>query len=130
MIRRPPRSTRTDTLFPYTTLFRSPCEKVRRPRLALPDVRVATHDGYRRLIEQTQDGEPITTAVAHPCSAAALAAAVDAAQARLIAPILVGPEKRIRAAAEEAGKDISGYRLVPADHSHEDRKSTRLNSRH
>src|SRR3546814_19707169 len=25
MIRRPPRSTRTDTLFPYTTLFRSEC---------------------------------------------------------------------------------------------------------
>src|SRR3546814_2790286 len=25
MIRRPPRPTRTDTLFPYTTLFRSPC---------------------------------------------------------------------------------------------------------
>src|SRR6056297_3844055 len=30
MIRRPPRSTRTDTLFPYTTLFRS--RPVRRPR--------------------------------------------------------------------------------------------------
>src|SRR3546814_20778550 len=29
MIRRPPRSTRTDTLFPYTTLFRS--EAVQRP---------------------------------------------------------------------------------------------------
>src|SRR3546814_7736466 len=27
MIRRPPRSTRTDTLFPYTTLFRSPPDK-------------------------------------------------------------------------------------------------------
>src|SRR3546814_9976355 len=27
MIRRPPRSTRTDTLFPYTTLFRSPEDK-------------------------------------------------------------------------------------------------------
>src|SRR3546814_18309558 len=26
MIRRPPRSTRTDTLFPYTTLFRSACD--------------------------------------------------------------------------------------------------------
>src|SRR3546814_10684872 len=26
MIRRPPRSTRTDTLFPYTTLFRSPTD--------------------------------------------------------------------------------------------------------
>src|SRR3546814_4075692 len=27
MIRRPPRSTRTDTLFPYTTLFRSPTRR-------------------------------------------------------------------------------------------------------
>src|SRR3546814_2557100 len=27
MIRRPPRSTRTDTLFPYTTLFRSPADQ-------------------------------------------------------------------------------------------------------
>src|SRR3546814_16789577 len=29
MIRRPPRSTRTDTLFPYTTLFRSPLHCIR-----------------------------------------------------------------------------------------------------
>src|SRR3546814_20669384 len=29
MIRRPPRSTRTDTLFPYTTLFRSPKTRTR-----------------------------------------------------------------------------------------------------
>src|SRR3546814_8439315 len=29
MIRRPPRSTRTDTLFPYATLFRSPASRVR-----------------------------------------------------------------------------------------------------
>src|SRR3546814_2730866 len=29
MIRRPPRSTRTDTLFPYTTLFRSPPRSTR-----------------------------------------------------------------------------------------------------
>src|SRR3546814_7161106 len=31
MIRRPPRSTRTDTLFPYTTLFRSAPPAARRP---------------------------------------------------------------------------------------------------
>src|SRR3546814_1963706 len=35
MIRRPPRSTRTDTLFPYTTLFRSPAWTRNRP-LPLP----------------------------------------------------------------------------------------------
>src|SRR3546814_6466954 len=32
MIRRPPRSTRTDTLFPYTTLFRSQCVSIRTRR--------------------------------------------------------------------------------------------------
>src|SRR3546814_20738049 len=35
MIRLPPRSTRTDTLFPYTTLFRSPTRRsARRPPTA------------------------------------------------------------------------------------------------
>src|SRR3546814_1782178 len=33
MIRRPPRSTRTDTLFPYTTLFRSPAHCVQAHRV-------------------------------------------------------------------------------------------------
>src|SRR3546814_14892611 len=37
MIRRPPRTTRTDTLFPYTTLFRS-----QRTDLALPDRPIAS----------------------------------------------------------------------------------------
>src|SRR3546814_13446889 len=48
MIRRPPRSTRTDTLFPYTTLFRS----VRQfGGIRVPDVHDARrhHDGLRRI---------------------------------------------------------------------------------
>src|SRR3546814_9377879 len=39
MIRRPPRSTRTDTLFPYTTLFRSPSAP---SETARPDARPDT----------------------------------------------------------------------------------------
>src|SRR3546814_6760098 len=35
MIRRPPRSTRTDTLFPYTTLFRSAAHPRRRSAIAV-----------------------------------------------------------------------------------------------
>src|SRR3546814_5545090 len=51
MIRRPPRSTRTDTLFPYTTLFRSPVQPVsdRAPRARKPDwirVKAPTSPGY------------------------------------------------------------------------------------
>src|SRR3546814_8361382 len=38
VIRRPPRSTRTDTLFPYTTLFRSAYAGIGRPQLTLDTV--------------------------------------------------------------------------------------------
>src|SRR3546814_21056560 len=48
MIRRPPRSTRTDTLFPYTTLFRSFLDQVKatgeRLRGALEQL-IPNHDG-------------------------------------------------------------------------------------
>src|SRR3546814_1455655 len=46
MIRRPPRSTRTDTLFPYTTLFRSLSAAACRHDMEVPgDVRTARPDG-------------------------------------------------------------------------------------
>src|SRR3546814_13279018 len=41
MIRRPPRSTRTDTLFPYTTLFRSAFQSVRSSLRGPADLRVS-----------------------------------------------------------------------------------------
>src|SRR3546814_9651355 len=44
MIRRPPRSTRTDTLFPYTTLFRS--RRVA-PRRGSPPRTTRSHRGQR-----------------------------------------------------------------------------------
>src|SRR3546814_2890238 len=40
MIRRPPRSTRTDTRFPYTTLFRSPVIEYVAKYLDMPVIRV------------------------------------------------------------------------------------------
>src|SRR3546814_2132198 len=50
MIRRPPRSTRTDTLFPYTTLFRSP-----RPRIFLPRITCSRYRPIHPLREYPRD---------------------------------------------------------------------------
>src|SRR3546814_4213516 len=47
MRRRPPRSTRTDTLFPYTTLFRSPGEQLRHPGV-VGEGDVVEHDAGQR----------------------------------------------------------------------------------
>src|SRR3546814_18407354 len=47
MIRRPPRSTRTDTLFPYTTLFRSPDPALRGQLQAVRNLRRRRGGGGR-----------------------------------------------------------------------------------
>ena len=97
---------------------KAPLEKISRARIELPDVRFFDHGFYHQLIVQAHAHQPIPTAVVHPCSAATLSAAVEAAAERLIEPILIGPEAKIRAAAAEAGVDISTYRLIATPHSH------------
>src|SRR3546814_3829462 len=47
MIRRPPRSTRTDTLFPYTTLFRS-AGNAQMPAHDIDELRIALRGPYGR----------------------------------------------------------------------------------
>ena len=97
----------------------APTEKVRRPRVVLPAIHV--HDPgvrYRQLIGLTRGLDPARTAVVHPVDPNSLRGAVEAAQARLITPVLVGPEARIRAVAQAEGIDLSPYELVPTEHSH------------
>src|SRR5689334_21800202 len=75
------------------------------------------HEKYERLIARCKGLDPIPCAVAHPCDESSLRAALDAAEARLIAPILVGPEQKIRAVATEFRLDLSAASIVDAPHS-------------
>ena len=73
--------------------------------------------GYRILIEKTRGLQPVRTAVVHPVDAVSLVAAIEAAKEGLIVPVLIGPEKKIRAAAEQANVDLAPYEIVPTEHS-------------
>jgi phosphotransacetylase/acyl dehydratase len=97
-----------------TAHVRAPKEKVRRPRIELPEVQLSRHQRFRALLVEATGHEPMATAVAYPCDANALGAAVEAAQAGLIAPILVGPKQIILKAAMAAKVDIAAYRVVDA----------------
>ena len=79
---------------------------------------VATHGWQQALLTRCSDLPAITTAVAHPCDAAAIAAVVAAQRQGLITPILVGPLSKIQAAASAAGLDISAIRIEDTPHSH------------
>ena len=98
----------------------APSEKIKRPRVVLPEVQMYEKGHrHRQMIERAEELPPIPTAVVHPCNQVSLIGALEAAMANLITPILVGPEHRIRAVAEENNLDLHGFEIVNTEHSHE-----------
>lgn len=74
-------------------------------------VRAAGHPLLDGLVAAARRHGAVRAAIAWPCDAASLHAAVLAAAAELIDPVLVGPAGRIRAAADTAGIDLGGFRI-------------------
>lgn len=97
----------------------APTEKVKRPRIILPEVHLHNHgERHRQLIAMSEGLEPIRTAVIYPVARHSLLGAIDAAQAGLIIPILIGPRERIQAVAASEGLDLSPYSLIDIERSH------------
>lgn len=96
----------------------APTEKIRRARTIMPRVRLAERAKLHELLDAATQPEPVAMAVVHPVDEQALLGALESAQAGLIVPVLVGPEARIRQAADAAEVDISGFRIIDVPHSH------------
>src|SRR3546814_2538367 len=117
MRRRPPRSTRTDTLFPYTTLFRSMGETERRrhKQLDFNKEHGITARGVSKAVREMIDGVMVDPA--------------QASAADLISPDVLRDDKSL-------AKEIRRLEKLMMDHAKNlefeqaDRKSTRLNSSH
>jgi len=73
---------------------------------------------YERLLDRCAAMEPVPTAVAHPCEETALAGALEAAEHGLIAPILVGPARRIEQIAKASALDLGRAEIIDSPHSH------------
>ena len=75
------------------------------------------HEKYERLISAAQRLEALPTAVAHPCDETSLRGAIEAAEAGLIIPLLIGPKDKISAVAKTLGLKIEGFELIDVPHS-------------
>ena len=73
---------------------------------------------FQALLAGVKGRPALPAVIAHPCDETAVAAAVEAAQEGLIAPIFVGPAARMESAARQAGVELSRYRVVDVPHSH------------
>ena len=79
---------------------------------------VHDHVRHRELIARCRSLPPTRTAVVHPVDPLTIQGAIEAARNGLIAPVLVGPEAKIRAAAKDAGVDVADFPLIATPHSH------------
>ncbi len=82
------------------------------------EVSLTTHDRYEAFVKKARDLPMVRAAVVHPCSPEALLAAVEVRDLGLLDPVLVGPEEKIRAAAQAASIDLDGIPVEAALHSH------------
>jgi phosphotransacetylase/acyl dehydratase len=95
-----------------SALVRAPTEKIRLKRVILPEVRVGRHDRTQAMIVRAAEGEAVATAVVFPVDALSLLGAIEAMNAGLIVPVLIGPAALIRQRATECGADIDGLKLI------------------
>ena len=96
----------------------APTEKIRHSYAGMPEAQILHHDRMSLLIEKAKGYEALRTAVVHPCDATSLEGMRDATDAGLIYPILVGPENKIRAAAQAANISLEGCEILNVEHSH------------
>jgi phosphate acetyltransferase len=97
----------------------APTEKIKRLRAVLPDVTISDREArYRQLVAMAQGAEAVSAVFAHPCQLESLRSALIGRDEGLLHPVLVGPERRVRALAEQAGLDLAGCRIVDVPHSH------------
>ncbi|HJZ33959.1 MAG TPA: phosphate acetyltransferase, partial [Hyphomicrobiaceae bacterium] len=76
------------------------------------------HEKYERLVAATKGLAPLATAVAHPCDENSLRGALEAAEAGMITPILVGSRERILNIAKSHDLNLAGIEIVDVPHSH------------
>ena len=90
----------------------APAEHARLPRPDVPVVAVQEHSKYEALLERCRGLPPAKAAVAFPCDETSLLAAVEAAEAGLIEPLLVGPAAAIQAVSTQHSFNIARFRVV------------------
>jgi phosphate acetyltransferase len=101
-----------------TVIVAAPTSRLAYAAVVPPELVLRRGDALARLFKACEGLPAVTCAVVHPCDRDSLLGPIEAAQRNLIAPVLVGPEAKIRAVAKAAGVDLGAYKLVGVAHSH------------
>lgn len=84
----------------------------------LPEISLRRHSRYDAFVREARNLPAIPAAIVHPCSTAAILGAAEVRDEGLFEPLLIGPEAKIRAAAEAAEVDLAGMAIEAVAHSH------------
>jgi phosphotransacetylase/acyl dehydratase len=101
-----------------TVTVAAPTRRIVYEEVVPPELTLRRGDAFARLFRACEGLPAVPCAVVHPCDRDSLLGSIEAARRGLIAPVLVGPEDKIRAVAQAEKVDLGPYRLVAVPHSH------------
>src|SRR5215467_5074858 len=96
----------------------APTNKIEWPRSKVPTVKLRRQDRYEAFVKAARSLPILRAAIVHPCSTEAILGALEVQREGLLEPLLIGPEQKIRAAAEQAQVSLEGICIEPAAHGH------------
>ncbi|WP_294925988.1 bifunctional enoyl-CoA hydratase/phosphate acetyltransferase [uncultured Paracoccus sp.] len=109
---------RGETVLDGTATVIAPSASVTWTAGRLPEPVPRPRSRYDRFVDEARAAPTVTAGIVHPCSRAAILGAVEVRDEGLLEPLLIGPEARIRACADEAGVSLDGMRIENTEHSH------------
>jgi phosphate acetyltransferase len=101
-----------------TVTVEAPTRRIAYDEVATPQMILRHNDAIAKLLKHCEGLDPVSCAIVHPCDRDSLLGALEAAKRKLIVPVLVGPEAKIRAVAAAEKVDLAPYRIVSTEHSH------------
>ena len=107
-----------DVVLLGTATVIAPATPIALPAMPRPEAAVRRHDRYEAFIREARVRPALRTAIVHPCSPDAIRAALTARDEGLLDPLLIGPEAKIRAAADAAQLSLDGLDIESTEHSH------------
>ena len=97
----------------------APTSKIKREKVQLPQVILKNPEGtwYHQLVKKIQNKKPLITAIVHPADEISLKGAILSAKDKIIEPLLIGPESKIREVAEKCNIDLAPFQIISTEHS-------------
>lgn len=104
-----------EVLVTGTVTVSAPTKRISLSEVAPPQLVLRRGDAFIALFKKCEGIPPVRCAVVYPCDGNSLLGPLEAARRGMIEPVLIGPEKELRAVADSENIDLKPYTIISVE---------------